>query len=177
MKMNKIKVSGILLALAMCSCVSATATVDNVCYSNNVGTIPAAPIAGIAAPPVSFSKDADLSGAINGVGDIADQVTVVVNSLVIAGDTDLSWVSQLDVSVKGDSSDTPDAPLASYHSVSTDPTTKLQVVVFMDPATALKYLKHPVVLTFTIAGTSTTTPVNLSSTLCVGASAQFNKSL
>jgi hypothetical protein len=175
--MNKIKVSGILLAIAMCSCVSATVEESNVCYFTDVGTIPAAPVAGIIVPNVSFSKEVDLSDAIKGMSDVAEKVTVVVNSLMLDGDSDLSWVNHMDVSIAGNSADTPDAALAHYESNGTVPIMKLPITVQMDPLTAYRYLSHPVTLTFTIAGTTTTVPVNMSSTLCVGASAQFNKSL
>ena len=164
---------------AICACVTATVDAPNVCDTTSIGTIPAAPavLAGVSVPPVSFSRPSDLSGTIKKISDVADGVNVSVTQLFLNGDSDLQWISQVDVSVNGGTPDTPDAPLASYKSSGVDPGNSINLTVQMDTNTAYRYLSNPVTLTFTVAGQVPDQAVVLTNTMCVEATGNFSKSL
>jgi hypothetical protein len=111
------------------------------------------------------------------VSDVADKLTLDVSKLVLNNNGDLNWLYEVDVSIAGNSSDTPEAPFATYHSNGNNPGSEVSVSVLMDNNTILRYLSEPITLTFTVSGTAPTTPVNFTNTMCVAVSGQFNKSL
>lgn len=179
MKTNKTRTGGLLIALALLvsACVSATVDEPNVCSSSDLGTVPGAPVSGVAVPPQQFSTSQDLSEVLGKIGDVADNASARLTQLSLSSDNDLSWVSQVDVNVKGDSDDLPDRFLGTYRAAGSAVGNNLALDIKMDDASVQKYLNHPVTLTFTVSGTTTTQTNKLSSTLCAGASGDFSKSL
>ena len=176
--MNKTKTGGIIISLALLmSCVSATVNEPDVCSTNDLGTVPGAPVAGVSVPALSFSTPSDISDVLGKIKDVSDSATITVNSLSLTGDSDLSWISGVDLSIKGDSPDLPEALFASYHSSGSPSGASLPLEVKMDTGTVEKYLNHPVTMTFTVSGVSTTQSVKLTNTMCVGVSGEFSKSL
>lgn len=170
----------VILALAGASLVGcATATIDepSVCDTVSLGSIPASPVAGVPLPPQTFTSKFDFSDTIGKIGDVADNLTTNVNQLTMNNNGDLQWVSEVDVTVTGDSPDTPEAPFAVYKSDGSDPGQVVLVQVQMDSANILKYLRHPVTLKFTVTGTSPTQDVNFTNTMCVEVSGEVSKSL
>jgi hypothetical protein len=165
-----------LLPMILVGCVSATVEEPSVCGSDSLGTIPASPVGGVTLPPQTFSSKFDFSEAISKLQGVSSDLSVNVNALTLDNSNgDLAWVSAVDVSVTGNTSDTPEVSFASYHG--TNPGTSVSIPILMDDATILRYLSHPVTLTFTINGTAPTKAVNFSNTMCVAATGQFNKAL
>lgn len=166
----------ILLSILMVAC--ATATVDvPVCADHEVGTVPASPITGVTIPPISFQVPLDLSDSLKKVDDVSKEVSVVINQLLLTSDTDLQWITQVDVSITGDTIDTHTAPLATYKSDGSDPGKSLPLTVIMSGDLVINYLRIPSTLTFTVSGMAQTHPVTLSNTLCVQATGSVSKSL
>jgi len=169
----------IILALAGASLIGcATATIDEpaACDTVSLGTVPASPVAGVPLPPQTFTSNFDFSGTIKKIGDVADNLSANVSQLTMNNNGDLQWVSQVDVTVTGDSQDTPEAPFASYTS-NGDPGQQVTVNVKMDQGTILKYLEHPITLKFTVNGTAPTQTVNFTNTMCVDVSGSVSKGL
>ena len=159
--------------------ISATVSDNSVCDSVSIDTtVPVSPLPGVVLPPLTFAVNYDFSSTLNKVGDVADQLQANVNQLSVSNNGDLDWVSELDVSVAGNTSDTPTVPLASYTKGSGTPGNTVDLSLLLDTATMLHYLQSgPITLTFTVSGTTPTQPVSLSNTFCVAVSGHFSKSL
>lgn len=159
--------------------ISATVEDSNICDSVMVNTVvPVSPIPGVVLPPLTFTVNYDFSSTLNKVGDVADQLQANVNQLSISNNGDLNWVNELDVSVSGNTSDTPVVALASYTKGSGTPGSTVELELLLDTATMLRYLKSgPITLVFTVSGTTPTQSVSLSNTFCVAVSGHFSKSL
>lgn len=162
--------------VGLVGCVSANIHEDSVCDSTSLGSVPASPVAGVALPPTSFSVSHDFSQELSKVSDVADGLTATVYRLSMDGDSDLGWLTSVDVSVNGGTSDTPDAPLAHYVATG-DPGNSVNLQVDMDSQTMLRYLSHPVMLTFTLSGGAPTQTVNFQNTMCMSLDGNVNKSL
>ena len=162
------------LSCLMIGCVNATVEDSSLCQTVSLANIPAAPVAGITVPPVSFSTDFDYSNTISKIGNVANNLTVNITQLTVNSQADMSWVSTVDVSIQ--SSTLPEVPFATY-TYSNDPGNQVSMQPHMDAATVLQYLSNPVVLTFTVSGTSQTQAMDLTSTMCLSVSGHFSKSL
>lgn len=174
--MNKLNFLGVLLPCLMIGCVSATVDEPSVCTTVSLGSIPASPFPGITLPPTSFSDSMDFSGAVSKLTDVASNLTANVSNLSMSNNGDLDWMSEVNVSIA--SSDMPSAAFASYTAPTNGkPGTTVDMKILMDSSTLLKYLEHPITLTFTVSGTAPTQSVTFMNTMCVAVSGKFSKSL
>lgn len=170
----------VIIVAMMLSCVSATVTAPDVCNSTTVGTVPASPVADLQG---SLPKDLlppfplDLSDTLKKISDLSPDSSVTVTQLSLTGDSNLQWLTNVMVSIKGDTPDAPDVDFATYDSDGSDPGTSLPLTLKMDSVTAKRYLSQPATLTFALTGTAPTQEVVLSNTMCVEASGKFDKSL
>ena len=163
-------------------CATATVNVDNVCATATLPSIPAAPVlpAGQSYPSATFSRSIpfDFSQTLSKVDSAANSLNVSVNQLLLSNTTgDLTWVSEILVSINNQDSSSDSEPLASFHNDGTE-SNDVQMQVDMDSTTLLTYLSAgPVELTFSITGTVPTTPTTLSNTMCVSVAASVSKGI
>jgi hypothetical protein len=162
--------------VALVACVSATVTEPSACVTADMGTVPASPVAGTQLPPQVFSSKLDFSGIVNKLGDVADSLQADVNALTVHNAGDTSWLRSINVTVSTQGHNEA-AQLAHYIAPPTGAGTDLVLVVDMDQARLLGFVRYPVTLAFTINGTSTTHPVVLNDTMCIAVTGKASKSL
>lgn len=168
-----IKYLALAAVITLSGCVSATVHDESICKVSKLDSIPGSS-SGIDAT-ISFSIDSDLSAVFNKLDDYSDTLSVSVTKLDLDSTQDLGWISDASILVTGNSSYLPEVALARLHPGGKGK--KLTFDITLDPDTLLKYLKSPVVLTYTVSGTAPTKTANISNTFCVSATGSLNKSL
>jgi hypothetical protein len=161
--------------VALVACVSATISEPSACVTANMGTVLAAPVAGIQLPSQMFSSELDFSGVVGKLGDVADSLQANVNALTVHNAGDTSWLHSINVTVSTQGHNEA-AQLAHYTAPTVGAGTDLVLVIDMDQAKLLDFVRHPVTLAFTINGTSTTHPVVLNDTMCIAVTGKASKS-
>ena len=99
--MNKLIL--LLPIVLLMACINLTVGVPAVCDTLALGTVPGSPVANITLPPTSFSSKMDFSGAVSGLDSISNTVKADISQLTINNAGDLSWISEVDVSISTDS--------------------------------------------------------------------------
>lgn len=175
----------IALAASMMAVSCANVTVDepSICDSKSLTSLPSVPAgvtipSGITAPPVSFSQQLDLSSTLSKIKNVANDVSVSVNELMLANTVgSMSWVQfvEVDISANG----MPSKPVVKFSPQSGQmDVSSINLPVIMDPSVLFEYLSAgPVTLTFTLSGTVPTQTPELTGTMCVSASASKTVSL
>lgn len=201
--MKSYKMSGMIVAaLAIVGCTSATIAEPSACDMQSASfTLPTMPTIPaqynsvatcseyhLNVPPASTSTSVDVSDAVSKLNNVANNVSVGVNSFTIDNsDGEFNWVGSVDVQASTQS--LPSMTLASYVSPVGGPGPTLNAKVVMSGDNVLKYLgSGPVSLTITLQAQNVsacqamvleTLPKNVSSSvnLCVSAQGTVNKSL
>lgn len=163
-------------ALLCASCVSGTVTEPAACDSADLGTIPASPLAGEQAPPLSFSTNFDFSSTIDKLGDVSDALQASVGNMAMHSASNMDWLQKVTVTVSSRDIAAP-AQLAHYVAPEEGAANPVIFAIDMDTTMLLAYLKSPITLTFTVQGTGPRTPIVLDDTLCVSITGKATKSL
>lgn len=172
--MKKILV-GLIAALVLVGCVDVSFDSSSVCNTTDLGQVPANPV-NLPLPPQTFSTTVNVSDMVSQMTSTFDTVQLIVTQMTLSSDKDLSWLQEIDVTIDGGTSETPNAPLA-YYQANGNASDTISFQLEMKPDVLLFYLQNPVTLHFTVTGNPTNSSTSLSETVCVDFKAGLKKSL